>query len=906
MNQVTKSLAEITTGYSIFEKDQVLSHEQLNSISNYFDDQTRLTRIKLLGVGIVCGLRIVLRSGNISLTKGAGVTTDGDLLYAADSVFDKFKLYDESNPVYGPFYVDNKIIKLFELVRQDTTDPQATALRSFDATTGSSLNDMVAVLFVEGYVKDEDLCSGTDCDNLGKDFVNTMKILLVGKSSVDLLRTSITTPNQAAGALDEIVADRPLFASGIASPEQLTTVYRTVCNIIHGKLVAELSKLYAKCSAFLGDVFASDPTPGWVAKLNSYKTFFDVHGSGIQYYYDFLKDLVETYNHFRELLFGDTTWCWPETEAFPKHLLLGDVVPGTDLDANRIGFYPSPLTSQTAGRLNHAQFLAGKLNTLIQTFQVPSSSSPIRVTPSRFEDDSLEERAIPYYYQVNTTDPVQKNWNYHLSKRGMDAFNYSYSASAYGAQGGAANPFGAQIGRFSFFRIEGHIGKSVAESIKIIEGEIASKNLPFKVHSVLLGTDKTQIVKQPGTRYSDLHRFHYLLRQDAFHQLDSVVKFSGTFKGKVDDAVTAGVVTNSPADNDGAPVKDIAAEKHATVTTKAKEAGTKLNRPYSQFKGDSSWKTDLNDAMKASGEFKYNLGKVVKTEFTTPFDSLISNTQILWLDWLDDIIEAKDEKEDDKLLFSEFLSQHPGIEHFAGVARGGTFVLAYDAGKNVVADFMLPYYYCEAAEQEPEEPPLPKPGLKPDWIIDNGININPSREKFVNGKLDALMKNTIDPKIDVQKDNFEFFKQSMKTVADVFGGASSGGTRTNGTRLTDDFLDASVVGAKTEQRKLQLLRQRAADRNLPEETRKNLETQARESEAALARSVLDTAKYISDGGISVAKGSEGFKAITEVSSSIGTLTDAKVKTSLKEGLSDLIRTTQNEELRKMLESMSNF
>jgi hypothetical protein len=170
------------------------------------------TRIKLLGVGIVCGLRVSVRSGKVNLTKGAGVSTDGDLLYAADTVFDKFKIYDESNPVYGPFYVNNSIIKLFEMVPQGTTDTRATALSSFDAQAGSSLSNMAAVLFMEGYVKDEDLCTGTDCDNLGKDRVNTMKLLLIEKPSVELLKKSIATPNQAASALSEIVADRPLFA----------------------------------------------------------------------------------------------------------------------------------------------------------------------------------------------------------------------------------------------------------------------------------------------------------------------------------------------------------------------------------------------------------------------------------------------------------------------------------------------------------------------------------------------------------------------------------------------------------------------------------------------------------------------------------------------------------------------
>src|SRR5262245_8530168 len=166
MNQVLKSLEEITTGYSVFEKDQVLTHDQLNSVADYFEDQTRLTRVKLLGVGIVCGLRVSVEGSNVLVTKGAGVTTDGDLLYfAADPLFDKFKLYDQSNPGYGPFVVEEEMITVYELVPQGTADERATALNEFSAETDRTLDSMVAVLLMEGYVKDDDLCSGTDCDN---------------------------------------------------------------------------------------------------------------------------------------------------------------------------------------------------------------------------------------------------------------------------------------------------------------------------------------------------------------------------------------------------------------------------------------------------------------------------------------------------------------------------------------------------------------------------------------------------------------------------------------------------------------------------------------------------------------------------------------------------------------------
>lgn len=892
MNQVHQSLEQITTGYSIFEKDQVLTHDQLNSVADYCDDQTRLTRVKLLGVGIVCGLRVSVQANKITVTKGTGITTDGDLLhFAADRVFDKFKIHDESNPAYGPFYPEETLIRAYELVPLGTTDQRATALSQFTTQTGSAPGDMVAVLFMEGYVRDEDLCSGTDCDNLGKDFVNTIKLLLVEKSSAGLLKESVTTPASAFAALTEIVAERPVFNSSITTSAQLAAAYRAVCGAMHKTLLAELPKLYPNCSGFLGEVFASDPMSGWRTRLNGFQSAFAAN-PGIQYYYDFLKDLVETYNAFRNLLFGENTWCCPGTDRFPKHLLLGNISPGADPDENRTGFYPSPLCSRTTEALEHAKFLAGKIDTLIQTFALPAAVTAVRVTPSSTEERCLEERAIPYYYAVTTAHPIQRCWNHALRRRGMDAWNYSYNAALYEAQGGAARPLTSQIGRFSFFRIEGHLGLDVATVTTALDNEIKAHNLPFVVRSVFLGTDQTKVVKNPGGRYSDLHRFHYLLRQDAFYQLGDVSKFSGTFKGQVDTAIASNQVTNSPADNDGMAVSDLAAEKNATVTAKSSSARVKLNLGYSTYKADPSWKTDVGDTMKAAGEFKRSLGTVAKTEFNTPFDSLISNTHVLWLDWLDDIIKQKDDRADEKLLFGKFVEENPGLEHFAGVPRGGTFVLVYDADNKVIGDFMLDYRSVEEVEPEPEEPPLAKPDWKPDWIVDNGIKINPSIDKVLTLKLDAFTKEVVDPKINVQKGYLDIFKD----VAGVFGNFKSGdiaaGT-TDGTRYSDAILKAYAEENLAKQKQVGLLAAKAIDPELPQELRDQFGQQAKDLEEDLGRSVRKITKYVADSGIEVTAGSEGHSALLEVSKSVGLIHDATTLGTVKADLNTLTANAGN-------------
>ena len=59
---INTKLVDISTQYSKFNKNQVLTETQLNGFLDYFDDQDRLTRTSLSGVGIVCGFKVILQS----------------------------------------------------------------------------------------------------------------------------------------------------------------------------------------------------------------------------------------------------------------------------------------------------------------------------------------------------------------------------------------------------------------------------------------------------------------------------------------------------------------------------------------------------------------------------------------------------------------------------------------------------------------------------------------------------------------------------------------------------------------------------------------------------------------------------------------------------------------------------
>ena len=81
------------TMYPIFEPDQVLTDTHLNNMFAYLDQQEHLTRNKLLGIGIVCGLHITVDDGEITISKGVGITSLGYLLQFDGGTYSHFRPY---------------------------------------------------------------------------------------------------------------------------------------------------------------------------------------------------------------------------------------------------------------------------------------------------------------------------------------------------------------------------------------------------------------------------------------------------------------------------------------------------------------------------------------------------------------------------------------------------------------------------------------------------------------------------------------------------------------------------------------------------------------------------------------------------------------------------------------------
>src|SRR6478735_7981537 len=94
------------TVFPEFVPDQVLTSDHLNELFEYLDEQERMTRANLLGVGIVCGLEVKTAGNTVTITKGVGVTSAGYLIrQETDKVYTAFKSFNAVKESYYEKFV---------------------------------------------------------------------------------------------------------------------------------------------------------------------------------------------------------------------------------------------------------------------------------------------------------------------------------------------------------------------------------------------------------------------------------------------------------------------------------------------------------------------------------------------------------------------------------------------------------------------------------------------------------------------------------------------------------------------------------------------------------------------------------------------------------------------------------
>jgi PKD repeat protein len=558
-------LNEITTQYHTFVDNQVLTKDQLNEFIGYFEDQDRLSRIFLSGVGIVCGFNLRFDSSkpSVTITQGAGVTTDGDLIKLRKDIpespfktidFEEIeyrwvKKFEDSFANYRFFKrlqtVDGKVkevpLELWEILPEKTEN-------SNDLSTLTGLNDKVVLLYLESYAKEGDLCTSVDCDNQGVEQVARLRVLLVSKEDAKYIL-----------GLDSIFSKHNIVDSYFSLPEvavrrvilnQLNTVnYNELKRAYHDALngnslitdlVAGISKVVKDFRSILKLDITDSVLNSYIVKLKSVVAFSAYNVPfNVQYRYDCIKDVVDTFNEIKTLLLSLKEECCPDIKAFPKHLMLGSLDEiQEEIKHYRHDFYRSPILNGGNHKILQCRSLVLRLFQIVVHFQTMAGQT--KITPSN-KLPELSLRAIPFYYNIQ--EDFLKKWNFFKTEKYKSDTNLSYHTSLLSPAPSVQEPLLYNTDRFDFYRIEGHQGKSYAKVLEEIDDLKIKYGLAFDVKALSVNINRENLnIDDYECEFEDLN---VLLRAWTTEQDCILAQVSQFFSG---------FSTKQP----GANVKDVA------------------------------------------------------------------------------------------------------------------------------------------------------------------------------------------------------------------------------------------------------------------------------------------------------------------------------------------------------------
>lgn len=688
--------------YPKFVPDQLLTSDDLNFLFGYLDEQGRLTRTNLLGIGIVCGLRVSTAAdgSTVTISKGCGVTSEGYLVNFEETTFTGFISYNALRPkYYDGFFTSGtgtrtQDMALWEL-KQTATDPDATTLSK------AFLTDKLVLLYVELLEEQNKNCNVDSCDDKGGRVMVTIRPLLADKASLDKLNRSVQClPAKNFRELPELSIPRWNIPN--TSPVTTADIMDAYLDVLSATFINQVKTavtgLYniVKAQPCIADDFNTDP-------FSSIATDFAFLHNGnitenqaihIQYYYDFFSDLVQAY---KELCAKGSAilciHCVPEPGLFPRHLLLGVLFPSEELSDEQVRhhFVYSPLFDQrhSIGEITalFRRLVAIYTNRVIPA-PVVAQNDGIGITPSILGKEALSEKAIPYYYKINSgTDVLYKLWNPVKAREGKAATILSYNAASYTppVSDTVLNPLKYDIEPYNFLRVEGHIGKHFKTVLQNILNQKELNRLPFDV--IVLRTGNPQLdnledaVKECYIK--DLETSYAIIKREWEAIIGQTIEF-------LDDNMKAArrLLQEYMVGND--IVGDYMRDLHAGKTY------MDVQITLSQFIGTYNSFIVLYEQIEYKSTMLRNyLVEVIANPRSTEEDRNIAEDLIDHFDQValsckkgsfraiyQEFIRRSEELYRN-VFFGNYAAKNPGLQHKAGVPVGGTLVLVYHQRQRV-------------------------------------------------------------------------------------------------------------------------------------------------------------------------------------------------------------------------------
>lgn len=725
-------LDSITTQYRKFNENQALTEGQLNEFIDYFEDQDRLSRTRLSGVGVVCGFKSInpkllseepesiprkVKAGDfeindfnsITITQGAAVTTDGDLitLRRKDDKSKKISIdFENNNYTHYREYIDKlnyphffkrgrqmPLAELFTLEEYNALVAQGNKDLQPISKIGK-LSDKIIILYLESYSNEESPCQDADCDNQGAEQVSNLKVLLTDLKSIDIYmvngdaKDSIYKLHNSYetlyDALPNIEAKRVILDSSITTASQLKAVFQNAIQTYN--IISDLSDGFT----VIASTFNTNLGLGSQTLNDKLNILLNTTGSNLddyQYRYDLLKDLIDTYNEIKELILHLKAECCPDIASFPKHIMLGTVGAPQGLGVYtryRHDFYNSPINTNDDENYERVLLLVNRFIQMIQGFQ--SFSGAIKIIPSNI-NVPVGDKALPIFY--NVTPDLLKTWNFEKTQVEKEAYNLSYHTANLASKDFVQHPLLYNIDNNDFFIINGFLGMPYKAALQIINDLKKQYSLPIDVITLVLKKGE-----------------------------------------KAPDPIEPGTI---------APAKE-------TTVLSIKALRDQLSTISSAISNEDK---NTQNTLQTISSLDNQLRLLNAVEYSTSGDTSI-------------LKENPKEADIVSELLSEFLERKTGVEHLGGVMRGGTFLLVYgsEADNKVLADFALPYLCC--SKKDPVFLVLPASKL-----CQNDVAV-PMTIIPLDGEIKAFVNGTQISNVITQSGGQNFFNPSLVN-AQYFG-----------------------------------------------------------------------------------------------------------------------------------------
>lgn len=633
------------THYPVFKKGQPLRSDDLNDLISYLEAEELDTRVFLIGAGIFYGLMPSWNANDkqLELTPGAGVTSDGFLLAKDGFTTLVYKgIQGESNIPYSGGTIPVSVL-----------------------TTASTDNDKLenlivtqqAVVMLRLKAEDttkSDCLSSYDNNSVRKDI--SVEVVVALKK--DLVKASEQWRVQHTGSQsgEDLFVHRFGYTG---NPEASATIsfnsftdWKSVkdnfdarCAAAEATIAAVYNDVYNDYAEILEAALPNNPLADMAQRLPEARQRINDDNSDLSwqlpYYYDYLKDLISAYQEFSYTGFN-TLYLTPLKTRFEKYLSLGACT-GENQDEFRMGLYRPPFADADRSTMEKLRLLLKRMihigqvsNTLFSgNGQLPGT---VAITPSAFLSAALSRKAIPFYYRDrNVAGGIKSVWNY-------EAVQQQRLFSIPGVDDATDKKLLLRdMDAYNFFRTQGYIGQTAQQAQDAIAKSRGELHLPFDIKLVFLGTDDIadSLIQGESAWFSDLG----LLLEKVVNDIRCTADCGDDYENSIFDGSSTNMNIGEMFEALGRFFMGVKPEAWAQWVSEKCEA---ICRPHLP-----------GLAAAAPEDIEHSCCPL--------------HLKILF-DLYTEYSRRKAEVLED-LFFHKFAAKHPGLEHNAGVPKGGTLVL---------------------------------------------------------------------------------------------------------------------------------------------------------------------------------------------------------------------------------------